>query len=110
MLPFSPEYFVFQSANLKHNFQVVRNVIMPFLNVGLKLGFTCEEHRPNVFENRSIRKMFGCKTENVTGGWKKLCDKFSCFVFLLNCYWSVELKEDELCGADGMCLGKEKCI
>lgn len=55
----------------------MRNVILPFLNVGLKLGFTCEEHRPSVFENSSMRKMFGCKTDNVTGGLRKLCDKFS---------------------------------
>lgn len=55
----------------------MRNVILPFLNVNMKLGFTCEEHRLSVFENRSMRKMFGCKTDNVTGGWRKLCDEFS---------------------------------
>lgn len=46
-------------CNHKTNFQVVENVILPFLNVDVKLGFTCNEDRPSVFKNRSLRKMFG---------------------------------------------------
>jgi hypothetical protein len=31
-----------------------------------------EEHRLRVFENRVLRKIFGSKSDEVTGGWRKL--------------------------------------
>jgi hypothetical protein len=31
-----------------------------------------EEHRLRVFENRMLRKIFGTKRDQVTGGWRKL--------------------------------------
>jgi hypothetical protein len=31
-----------------------------------------EEHRLRVFENRVLRRMFGLKRDEVTGGWRKL--------------------------------------
>jgi hypothetical protein len=31
-----------------------------------------EEHRLRVFENRVLRRMFGSKRDEVTGGWRKL--------------------------------------
>jgi hypothetical protein len=31
-----------------------------------------EEHRLRVFENRVLRRMFGLKGDEVTGGWRKL--------------------------------------
>jgi hypothetical protein len=31
-----------------------------------------EEHRLKVFENRMLRRIFGLKRDEVTGGWKKL--------------------------------------
>jgi hypothetical protein len=31
-----------------------------------------EEHRLRVFENRVLRRIFGSKREEVTGGWRKL--------------------------------------
>jgi hypothetical protein len=31
-----------------------------------------EEHRLMVFENRVLRRIFGPKRDNVTGGWRKL--------------------------------------
>jgi hypothetical protein len=34
-----------------------------------------EEHRLRVFENRVLRRIFGPKTNEVTGGWKKLHNK-----------------------------------
>jgi hypothetical protein len=30
-----------------------------------------KEHRLKVFENRVLRRIFGCKTEEVVGGWRK---------------------------------------
>jgi hypothetical protein len=32
-----------------------------------------EEHRPRVFENRLLRKIFGPKRDEVTGKWRRLC-------------------------------------
>jgi hypothetical protein len=31
-----------------------------------------EEHRLRVFENRVLRRIFGPKRDEVTGGWRKL--------------------------------------
>ena len=31
-----------------------------------------EEHRLRVFENRALRKIFGPKTDEVTGEWRRL--------------------------------------
>jgi hypothetical protein len=31
-----------------------------------------EEHRPRVFENRVLRRIFGPKRDEVTGEWRKL--------------------------------------
>jgi hypothetical protein len=31
-----------------------------------------EEHRLGVFENRVLRRIFGPKRDDVTGGWRKL--------------------------------------
>jgi hypothetical protein len=31
-----------------------------------------EEHRLGVFENRVLRRIFGTKRDEVTGGWRKL--------------------------------------
>jgi hypothetical protein len=31
-----------------------------------------EEHRLRVFENRVLRRIFGTKRDEVTGGWRKL--------------------------------------
>jgi hypothetical protein len=34
-----------------------------------------EEHRPRVFENRVLRRIFGPKRDKVTGEWRKLHNK-----------------------------------
>jgi hypothetical protein len=34
-----------------------------------------EEHRLRVFENRVLRRIFGPKRDEVTGGWRKLRNK-----------------------------------
>jgi hypothetical protein len=31
-----------------------------------------EEHRLRVFENRALRRIFGPKRDEMTGGWRKL--------------------------------------
>jgi hypothetical protein len=34
-----------------------------------------EEHKPKVFENRMLRRIFGPKRDGVLGGWRKLHNK-----------------------------------
>jgi hypothetical protein len=34
-----------------------------------------EEHRLRVLENRVLRRIFGPKRDEVTGEWRKLCNK-----------------------------------
>jgi hypothetical protein len=41
--------------------------------VGVKLTLTLrEEHKLRVFEKRVLRRIFGAKRGEVTGGWRKL--------------------------------------
>jgi hypothetical protein len=44
-------------------------VLYGYESWSLKLS---EEHRPKVFENRMLRRIFGPKRAEVTGGWRKL--------------------------------------
>jgi hypothetical protein len=34
-----------------------------------------EEHILSVFENRVLRRIFGPERDEVTGGWRKLCNE-----------------------------------
>ena len=38
-------------------------------------SLTREEHRLRVFENGVLRGIFGCKSDEVTGEWRKLHDE-----------------------------------
>jgi hypothetical protein len=41
--------------------------------MGVKLGLNFKEkYRIGMFENKVLRRIFGLKREEVTGGWKKL--------------------------------------
>jgi hypothetical protein len=35
-----------------------------------------EEHRLRIFENRVLRRVFGPRSDGVTGGWRKLHNEF----------------------------------
>jgi hypothetical protein len=60
LLPFSPE--------------VYKTVILPVVLYGCETWSLTlrEEHRLRVFENRLLRRIFGLKKDEVTGGWRKL--------------------------------------
>jgi hypothetical protein len=45
-------------------------MILPVLLYGCET--LREEHRLRVFENRVLRRIFGPKSDEVTGGWRKL--------------------------------------
>jgi hypothetical protein len=42
------------------------------MSVKLGLSTLREEHRLRVYENRVLRRIFGPKWAEVTGGWRKL--------------------------------------
>jgi hypothetical protein len=51
-----------------------KTIILPLVLYGcetLSLNLR-EEHRLRVFENRVLKRIFGPKRDEVTGGWKKL--------------------------------------
>jgi hypothetical protein len=52
-----------------------RNYFSQLLNVHMASDVRqtlMEEHRLRVFENRVLRRIFGPKRDEVTGGWRKL--------------------------------------
>jgi hypothetical protein len=54
--------------------KIYKTVILPVVLYGCEnLTLTLrEEHRLRVFENRVLRRIFGHKRDEVTGGWRKL--------------------------------------
>jgi hypothetical protein len=54
--------------------QTTKTVTLPVVLYGREtLSLTLrEEHRLKVFENRVLRRIFGSKRDEVTGGWRKL--------------------------------------
>jgi hypothetical protein len=51
-----------------------KTIILPVVLYGCETRSLTlrEEHRLRVFENRVLRKIFGPKRDEVTGGWRKL--------------------------------------
>jgi hypothetical protein len=54
--------------------RIYRTIILPVILYGCE---TCsltlrEEHRLGVFENKLLRRIFGSKRDEVTGGWRTL--------------------------------------
>jgi hypothetical protein len=60
------------SKNIK--FRIYKSVILSLVVYGNETWSLTlrEEHRPRVFENRVLRRIFGPKRGEVTGGWRKL--------------------------------------
>jgi hypothetical protein len=52
-------------------------MILPLILYGHKTWSLTlrEKHRLRVFENRVLRRIFGPKRDEVTGGWRKLHDE-----------------------------------
>jgi hypothetical protein len=60
------------SKNVK--IKVYRTVILPVALCGCEVWFLTlrEEHGLRVFKNRALKKVFGCKRDEVTGQWRRL--------------------------------------
>jgi hypothetical protein len=54
--------------------KIHKTVILPVVLYGCETLFVTlrEEHRLRVFENRVLRRIFGPKRDEATGGWRKL--------------------------------------
>jgi hypothetical protein len=54
--------------------KIYKTIILPVVLYGCEsLSLTLrEEHRLRIFENRVLRRIFGPKRDEVTGGWRKL--------------------------------------
>jgi hypothetical protein len=65
------------SRNVK--IKIYRTIILPLVLYGCEsLSLTSrEERRLRVFENRVLRRIFGPKRDEVTGGWRKLHGLYS---------------------------------
>jgi len=64
---------LFESINIK----ICGTIILPVVLYGCETRSVMlkEEHRLRVFENGVMRKMFGPKREEITGGWRRLHDE-----------------------------------
>jgi hypothetical protein len=60
------------SRNVK--IKIYKTIILPVVLYGCESWSLTlrEEHRLRVFENRVLRRIFGPKRDEVTGGWRKL--------------------------------------
>jgi hypothetical protein len=54
--------------------KIYKTIILPVILYGFETWSLAlrEEHRLRVFENRLLRRIFGPKRDEVTGGWRKL--------------------------------------
>jgi hypothetical protein len=54
--------------------RIYKTLILPVVLYGCETWSLTlrEEHRLRVFENRMLRRIFGPKTDEETGGWRKL--------------------------------------
>jgi hypothetical protein len=53
---------------------IYKTIILPVISYGCETWSLTlrEEHRQRVFENKVLRRIFGPKRDEVTGGWRKL--------------------------------------
>jgi hypothetical protein len=54
--------------------RIYKTIILPVILYGCETWSLTqrEEHRLRVFENKVLRRIFGPKKDEVTGGWRKL--------------------------------------
>jgi hypothetical protein len=57
--------------------RIFKTIILPVILYGCETWSLIlrEEHRLRVFENKVLRRIFGPKRDEVTGGWRKLCNE-----------------------------------
>jgi hypothetical protein len=65
-------FFILVSKNIE--IKVYRTIILPVVSYGCETWVPTlwEERKLKVFENRVLRRIFGAKSYEVTGEWRKL--------------------------------------
>jgi hypothetical protein len=70
-----------------------------------------EEHRLRVFENRELKRIFGSKREEVTGGWIRLQYEGRHNLYISPKYYmGDQIKEDEMSGVGSTNGRNEICV
>jgi hypothetical protein len=71
-IPWAPTACYKDSLNVKNG--IYKTIILPVVPCGCDTWSLTlrEERRLRVFENRVLRRIFGPKRDEVTGGWRKL--------------------------------------
>ena len=74
MLSFGAESFVFQVAIQTLKIKIYRTIILPFVLYGCETWSLTlrEERRLRVFENMVLRRIFGFRRDEVTGGMEEI--------------------------------------
>jgi hypothetical protein len=90
--------------------RIYQTIILPVVLYGCETWSLTirEEHKPRVFENRMLRRIFGPKRDGVMGGWRKLHNEE-----LHNLYSSpsiIKVDEDEVAGTCGTNGGEEEHV
>jgi hypothetical protein len=64
----------------KTKYMLLKTIILPVVLYGCETWSLTlrEEYRPRVFENMVLRRIFGPKRDQVTGGWRKLHNEELC--------------------------------
>jgi hypothetical protein len=71
LLPFSSEPSLFSSAVYKRKNITYKTIILPVVLCGWSLTLR-EEHGFKASENRVLMRIFGPKSDEILGGWRKL--------------------------------------
>jgi hypothetical protein len=70
-----------------------------------------EEHRLRVFENRVLKRIFGPKRDEVTGGWRKLHnDEFHNLYFSPTIIRMIKSRRMRWAGHVARMGGEEECV
>jgi hypothetical protein len=74
LLSFGAESFVSRLLSKNTKIKVYRTIILPVLLYGCETWSLTlrEEQKLRVFENRVLRRIFGPKTDEATGEWRRL--------------------------------------
>jgi hypothetical protein len=74
LLPFIPKVSLISSPLIGLTIRIYKTIILPVVLYGCEYwSLTLREGRSlRVFENRVLRRRFGPKRDEVTGGWSKL--------------------------------------
>jgi hypothetical protein len=70
----SAQNLLFSRLLSKKKIRISRTIILPVVLCGCGIWSLTlrEEHRPRVFQNKRLRRIFGLKRNEVTGDWGKL--------------------------------------